>query len=307
MADGKRFASRQLAGFHMPFTAMIEMCPTEGYRGRIAPTPTGRLHLGHFATFHTAWARARAAGGVLVYRNEDIDPQRCRSEYVAAAKEDLRWAGLDWDEGPDVGGPYAPYDQSSRGAHYRSACERLLRDGVAYFCTCSRRDLAEAATAPHDEGTEPIYPGTCRQRTRSTGEAAAIRFRVNDGEIVEFIDGRLGPQRYVAGQDFGDFVIWRRDDAPAYELAVVVDDIAMEITEVVRGEDLLLSTARQLLLYRALGAEPPLFFHCPLVRDEKGRRLAKRDGARSLQDLRSRGVTPAGLVGMVPTATATAC
>ena len=271
------------------------------YRGRIAPTPTGYLHLGHLATFRTAWERARAAGGVLLYRNEDIDPQRCRPEYAAAAIEDLRWAGLDWDEGPDVGGPCAPYEQSARIERFRAACERLVAGGRAFFCTCSRRDLAEAAGAPHDDGSEPVYPGTCRTRLERPAErgVAAIRLRVQDGEAVEFVDGRLGPQRFVAGRDFGDFVIWRRDDAPAYELAVVVDDAAMGITEVVRGEDLLLSTARQLLLYRALGWEPPAFFHCPLVRDAEGRRLAKRHAALSLRELRGRGLAARELAAMV--------
>lgn len=269
-----------------------------GYRGRIAPTPTGYLHLGHLATFRTAWERARAAGGVLVYRDEDIDPQRCRPEYAAAAIEDLRWAGLTWDEGPDVGGPHAPYAQSARLELFRTACTRLVEEGRAFFCTCSRRDLAEAAGAPHDDGGEPLYPGTCRMRTTPPADRglAAIRFRVPDGEVIEFVDARLGPQRFVAGLDFGDFVIWRRDDAPAYELAVVVDDAAMGITEVVRGEDLLLSTARQILLYRALGWEPPAFFHCPLVRDTGGRRLAKRHAALSLRELRARGVRPDELV-----------
>ena len=279
----------------MGFTAMPLTGQDRRYRGRLAPTPTGFLHLGHWATFRIAWERARAAGGVLVYRNEDIDPQRCRPEYAAAAREDLRWAGLDWDEGPDVGGAFGPYDQSARLALYRGACERLVRDGRAYFCTCSRRDLAEAAVAPHDDGAEPIYPGTCRGRQVRPEGGAAIRFRVTEGEPVEFIDGRLGPQRFVAGRDFGDFVLWRRDDAPAYELAVVVDDAAMEITEVVRGEDLLVSTARQLLLYRALGAEAPLFFHCALVRDRDGRRLAKRHAALSLRELRAQGVVSSEL------------
>ena len=275
---------------------MMSPAPVTGYRGRIAPTPTGYLHLGHFATFRRAWERARAAGGVLIYRNEDIDPQRCRPEFVAAAKEDVRWAGLDWDEGPDVGGPYGPYDQSMRVPQYRSVAERLLRDGRAYFCTCSRRDLAEAGVAPHDDGSEPLYPGTCRGHREIPPGGAAMRFRVNDGDVVEFIDGRLGPQRFIAGKDFGDFVVWRKDDAPAYELAVVVDDAAMEISEVVRGEDLLLSTARQILLYRALGAEPPLFFHCPLIRDADGRRLAKRQRALSLRELRAGGATIEDLV-----------
>lgn len=276
----------------MGLTAMSNACRTSAYRGRIAPTPTGHLHLGHLATFRAAWSRARGANGVLVYRNEDIDPRRCRAEFAAEAREDLRWAGLDWDEGPDVGGPFGPYDQSARMPLFRGACERLLQEGRAYFCTCSRRDLAEAAGAPHDEGAEPLYPGTCRGRTTRPSGDAAVRFRVNDGEVVQFIDGRLGPQRFVAGQDFGDFVIWRRDDAPSYELAVVVDDATMEITEVVRGEDLLLSTARQLLLFRALGAEPPGYYHCPLVRDSEGKRLAKRHDALSLRELRARGVGP---------------
>ncbi|MBE2215595.1 MAG: tRNA glutamyl-Q(34) synthetase GluQRS [Opitutaceae bacterium] len=272
-----------------------------GYRGRIAPTPTGFLHLGHFVTFRTAWQRARSAGGTLIFRNEDIDPQRCRPEFAAAALEDLRWAGLGWDEGPDVGGPHRPYDQSARFAAYRVACETLVREGRAFFCTCSRRDLAEAAGAPHDESGEPLYPGTCRARAARPADGApvALRFRVTDGETVEFVDGRMGPRRFVAGRDFGDFVIWRRDDAPAYELAVVVDDAAMGITEVVRGEDLLLSTARQLTLYRALRWQPPAFFHCPLVRDAEGRRLAKRHAALSLRELRARGVRPEELPSLV--------
>jgi glutamyl-tRNA synthetase len=272
----------------------------DAYQGRLAPTPTGYLHLGHLATFRTAWERARAAGGRLIYRTEDIDPQRCRAEYAVAALEDLRWAGLDWDEGPDVGGPHAPYEQSARTVGFRVACERLMRGGTTFFCTCSRRDLAEAAGAPHGDGVEPVYPGTCRGRSeRPAGvQAAAIRFRVREGEAVEFVDGRLGPQRFVAGRDFGDFVIWRRDDGPAYELAVVVDDAAMGITEVVRGEDLLLSTARQILLYRALGWKPPAFYHCALVRGADGQRLAKRHAALSLRGLRARGVRPGELLGL---------
>lgn len=298
-----RIASPKRSGFHIGFTHMTPAGQGNAgqYRGRIAPTPTGFLHLGHFATFRTAWQRARAAGGVLVYRNEDIDPQRCRPEFAAAAIEDLHWAGLDWDEGPDVGGAFAPYDQSARLPAFRSACEWLVREGRAFFCTCSRRDLADAADAPHDEGGEPLYPGTCRTRLERPADvvASAIRFLVPDGEAVEFVDGRLGPQRFVAGRDFGDFVIWRRDDAPAYELAVVVDDAAMGITEVVRGEDLLLSTARQILLYRALGWKPPAFFHCPLVRDASGRRLAKRDAALSLREQRARGVRPDELAALI--------
>ncbi len=263
------------------------------YRGRIAPTPTGFLHLGHYATFFTAWQRARAAGGRLVYRNEDIDPQRCRPEFADAARADLRWAGLDWDEGPDVGGPHRPYDQSARLDDYRHALSRLRAGGWLYPCACSRRDVNAAAGAPHDEGAEPVYPGTCRERSEPPADAAYCwRFRVPDGGKIPFADGRLGAQCFVAGRDFGDFVVWRRDDAPAYELAVVVDDVAMNITEVVRGEDLLLSTARQLLLYAALGHAPPAWFHCPLVRDREGRRLAKRHRSLSLRELRAAGHDP---------------
>jgi glutamyl-tRNA synthetase len=266
------------------------------YRGRIAPTPTGYLHLGHYRTFCTAWQRARAASGSLVLRMEDIDPARCRAEFVTAALEDLRWSGLDWDEGPDVGGPFAPYEQSRRMESFRAAFERLRETGAIFPCGCSRRDVTMAATAPHIEDAEPVYPGTCRQRITAPADGfASWRLHVPDGEAVSFTDARMGVQTFVSGRDFSDFVVWRRDDAPAYELAVVVDDAAMQITEVVRGEDLLLSTARQLLLYRALGYTPPRFYHCPLLTDSHGRRLAKRHDAFSLRQLRARGVTPAEL------------
>ena len=264
------------------------------YRGRIAPTPTGYLHLGHYRTFHTAWQRARAAtSGKLVFRLEDIDPTRCRAELAQAALADLRWAGLDWDEGPDIGGPFAPYEQSRRMAGFRAAFARLLETGAVFPCTCSRRDVAAAAVAPHFEDAEPVYPGTCRERCAGARleDPVSWRFRVPDGELITFVDGRLGEQAFLSGRDFGDFVVWRRDTAPAYELAVVVDDAAMQITEVVRGADLLISTARQLLLYRALGLTPPCFYHCEIVTDESGKRLAKRHDALSLRELRARGVS----------------
>jgi glutamyl-tRNA synthetase len=274
--------------------------PNSPYRGRIAPTPTGYLHLGHFATFRTAWSRARAAGGTLVFRNEDIDPQRCRPHFADAAIEDLRWAGLDWDEGPDRGGPYAPYTQSERMLLFREAWSKLRAAGSLFPCTCSRRDLAAAARAPHEETAEPVYPRTCRGRDEPAAAGGYCwRFRVPDDEPVHFVDSRLGPQTFVAGRDFGDFVVWRRDDAPSYELAVVVDDAAMRITEVVRGEDLLLSTARQLLLFRALGFDAPPYHHCPLVCDAEGRRLAKRHAAFSLRELRAAGVQPEELPGRI--------
>lgn len=267
-----------------------------GYRGRIAPTPTGCLHLGHWATFRLAWWRARHNGGAVVFRNEDIDPQRCRPEFAAAAMEDLRWTGLEWDEGPDVGGPFGPYNQSERLDRFRSVFEQLKASGCLFPCRCSRRDVAESAGAPHEEGGEPIYPGTCRGRAVSEGELeVSWRFRVPDGETLSFEDGHLGQKTFKAGRDFGDFVVWRRDDGPAYELAVVVDDRDMAITEVVRGEDLLVSTARQILLYRALAWEPPAWFHAPLVRDENGSRLAKRHQSLSLRSLREQGVNPGDL------------
>lgn len=269
---------------------------SKSYRGRLAPTPTGFLHIGHYRTFHTAWQRARAAGGSLIMRVEDLDPVRCRKHFTEAALDDLRWAGLDWDEGPDVGGASAPYEQSHRMDLYRAAFAKLKTSGAIFRCVCSRRDVATAASAPHTEDSEPLYPGTCHVPTlRILSSPAAWRFRVPQGEAVSFVDARMGPQTFVAGRDFGDFIVWRRDDAPAYELAVVVDDAAMQISEVVRGEDLLLSTARQLLLYRALGLKPPAFYHCALVTDADGRRLAKRHDAASLQELRARGIKPSDL------------
>ena len=267
------------------------------YRGRLAPSPTGYLHLGHARTFWTAWRRARQSGGTLVFRNEDLDPQRSRPEFVAAMCEDLRWFGLDWDEGPDLGGPFAPYSQSERRPLYLDAWRTLLDRGFLYPCTCSRKELAGAAQAPHDDD-EPLYPGKCRpngEHAPSRAETPAgvnWRFRVPDGEVLRFTDGHLGPVSYVAGKEFGDFVIWRRDDVPAYQLAVVVDDAAMQITEVVRGADLLKSTARQLLLARALGVDSPAFYHCDLLADEHGVRLAKRHDSLSLRALRASGATP---------------
>jgi len=268
------------------------------YRGRLAPSPTGFLHLGHARTFWTAQFRVRDAGGTLILRNDDLDRDRVRPEFVTGFIEDLRWFGCDWSEGPDLGGPFAPYSQSERLGHYRRAFDRLRTSGAIYPCTCSRKDILTALTAPHAADDEPIYPGTCRQRSADSipaGRSASWRFCVPEGESVEFRDGHFGPQRYVAGSDFGDFVVWRHDDLPSYQLACVVDDAAMAITEVVRGEDLLVSTARQILLCRALGLTPPAFFHCPLVRDDQGVRLAKRHAALSLRALRAAGKSPTSL------------
>jgi glutamyl-tRNA synthetase len=263
------------------------------YRGRIAPSPTGYLHLGHARTFLIAAERARQFGGKLVFRNEDLDPDRCRMEFVSAMYEDLRWLGISWSEGPDCGGAYAPYSQSQRREFYLAAWKKLRDTGAVYPCTCSRKDLANSASAPNDPEDEPVYPGKCRDRDdgRVFEKPAGVnwRFRAPDGEEIGFDDLHLGPQRYFAGRDFGDFVVWRRDDVPAYQLAVVVDDHAMKISEVVRGADLLKSTARQLLIYRALDLQAPKFYHCDLVRDERGQRLAKRHDALSIRKLRESG------------------
>ena len=261
------------------------------YRGRLAPSPTGLLHLGHAKTFWTAQERAKAVGGTMVLRNEDLDSARFKGEFVTAMIKDMHWFGLHWQEGPDCGGLFGPYIQSERRAFYQAAFEKLKSSGWIYPCNCSRQDVLRALQAPHADGEEPVYPGTCRENSKTEGRIN-WRFRVPDGETVRFVDGGFGEQRFVAGKDFGDFVIWRHDDVPSYQLAVVTDDAAMRITEVVRGADLLLSTARQLLLYRALELEPPAFYHCPLMLDESGVRLAKRHDALSLRSLREKGVTP---------------
>ncbi len=285
-----------------------------GYRGRLAPSPTGLLHLGHARTFWKAYTRAQEQRGALILRNEDLDTQRSKAEFVAAFIEDLHWLGVSWSEGPEVGGPFAPYNQSERMEHYRRAFEQLRAGGHVYPCRCSRKDIRLSARAPHAEDDEPVYPGTCRavargdrqDRTPSlSGERVSLltsaptidqkanwRFRVTDGEAISFTDGERGAQAFVAGKDFGDFVVWRAEDAPSYQLAVVADDYAMQITEVVRGADLLVSTARQILLYRALGWPAPAWFHCPLMTDEGGVRLAKRHDALSLRALREAGRSP---------------
>ena len=291
-------------------------------RGRIAPTPTGYLHAGHARTF--ALADQRACGAGLVLRIEDLDGPRCRPEYTAAAIEDLRWLGLDWTEGPDLGGPHASYVQSERTAWFCEVWRQLHAAGVIYPSPHSRRDVDEAANAPHeperphggpttpahpaaalaadavaDTDAEPIFPPALRPTTWDrVGDPGGVpwRFRVPDGRTIEFHDALQGAVRRTAGVDFGDFVVWRRDDLPAYELAVVADDHAMEIAEVVRGADLLTSTARQLLLYEALGWTPPAFCHAPLVCDATGRRLAKRTGGLAIRELRAAGWSPQEVV-----------
>jgi len=260
------------------------------YRGRLAPSPTGLLHLGHAQTFWIAFARAKAARGELVLRMEDLDHERVRPEFVDAIIQDLRWLGIAWAG--------EPVFQSQRAELYLRAFARLRDAGRLYPCVCSRQDVQRAANAPHGPDDEIIYPGTCRPEKRRGPPPAqgnlSWRFRVPDGENIEFVDALCGPQRFVAGRDFGDFIVWCErggKETPTYQLAVVVDDAEMKITEVVRGADLLASTARQLLLYRALGLSAPSFCHCPLVTNKAGVRLAKRDDAMSLRALREQGTT----------------
>lgn len=266
------------------------------YVGRLAPSPTGLLHLGHARTFWVAWRRARRANGRLFLRNDDLDMARCRPEFVEAMAEDLRWLGLDWD-GPTI-------TQSERLPLYREALARLHAGGWLFPCVRSRKDVLEAAAAPHEGGggDEPLYPVAFRPPPEapvpplSDPIAVNWRFRVPDGEELVFHDLRLGEQRATAGRDFGDFLVWRRDNLPSYQLACVVDDHSMDVTEVVRGADLIMSTFRQQLLTRALGWKPPGNFHCELMTDEHGARLAKRHDALGLRALRERGVTPAEIV-----------
>jgi glutamyl-tRNA synthetase len=273
-------------------------------RGRYAPSPTGRLHLGNARTALLAWLDARSGGGGFVMRVEDLDQARVPAGAEAQLLDDLAWLGLDWDEGPDRGGPFAPYRQSERGSRYDAAIDRLLAGGRAFPCACSRSDVARAALAPHEADDDgPRYPGTCRAldpdevraRAAAQGRAPVIRF-AGRAERIDFVDAVHGAvPAQAAGVD--DFVLRRADGTAAYQIAVVVDDAAMGITRVVRGDDLLRSTPRQLALYRALGLPEPEFAHVPLVLAPSGERLAKRTRPEAVADLRARGVVPAAVVG----------
>lgn len=246
--------------------------------------------------------RAKAAGGRLIFRDEDLDSQRCKPEYSQAAIDDLHWFGCDWDEGPDIGGSLGPYRQSERQPVFLNAWEQLKNAGYIYPCNKSRKDVARASQAPHseEETSEPIYPVSWRPplgtgQTATTPGSSNWRFRVPDSRTIKFNDLRLGPCAFKCLHDFGDFLVWRKDGVPAYELAVVVDDAAMQISEVVRGEDLLLSTARQILLYEALQLTPPAYYHTPLLCDSSGQRLAKRNRSLTLRELKAAGHHPKDL------------
>jgi glutamyl-tRNA synthetase len=285
----------------------INMAPP--LRGRYAPSPTGDLHLGNLRSALLAWLLARCAHGQFVLRVEDLDRPRVRPGSTERMLYDLRWLGLDWDEGPDIGGPFAPYIQSEREAIYEEQLRRLQEAGVVYPCYCSRADIARAASAPHaDEEEGPRYPGTCRDLTeaqRRQREATtphrrpSLRFRVDDERVVVFQDTLLGRQEQHVQRAVGDFIVYRADGIYAYQLAVVVDDALMHITQVVRGADLLASTARQILIYEALGFPAPAFAHVPLVTDAEGNRLSKRQQSEGLEPLRAAGASPEQVVGQL--------
>ena len=270
--------------------------------GRFAPSPSGRIHLGNMFCSLLAWLSARQKGGRVVLRIEDLDTARCPRRYTEQMERDLQWLGLTWDEGPGVGGPNGPYEQSARTALYQAALSRLEAQGLVYPCFCTRAEL-HAASAPHREDGQVIYPGTCAhltaeeaaRRARETGRPPALRLRVRD-EVISFPDGHMGPYGENLLKECGDFLLRRSDGMFAYQLAVVVDDAAMGVTEVVRGADLLSSTPRQLYLYRLLGLPAPSFYHVPLLLTYDGRRLSKRNADAGLDVLQER-YTPEEILG----------
>lgn len=271
--------------------------------GRLAPSPTGAQHIGNARTYLLAWLSLRARGGRVILRVEDIDSPRIKTGAAQQAIDDLRWLGLDWDEGPDVGGANSPYVQTERVAHYQAALAELQRKELVYPCTCTRSDVEAAASAPHAGQEGPIYPGTCAARTvadaaKLQGRPFAWRLRTTSATRV-MVDRVAGEQVCNAAKELGDFVVYKSDGAPAYQLAVVVDDHAMGVTEVLRGDDLLPSAFRQLELYDAFGWTPPQFAHVPLVIGPDGRRLAKRHGDTRMATLREHDVSAERLVGFL--------
>lgn len=274
-------------------------------RGRFAPSPSGRMHLGNAWTALLAWLDIRKQNGAMVLRMEDLDPDRSRPDYAAGLLADLHWLGLDWDEGPDMGGPAAPYCQSQRSTYYQVAFDKLQQAGLVYPCFCSRSELRLAASAPHAGDTEVPYSGRCAAMTelaaaklRAAGKRPAYRLRVDDA-TVEYSDEVYGRQKQGLRQACGDFVIRRSDGVFAYQLAVVVDDAAMGISRVLRGADLLASTPRQIYLWRLLAAPPPTFIHVPLLIGRDGSRLSKRHGSLAIAALRGAGVPAQKIVGQL--------
>ena len=277
--------------------------PFRHVRGRFAPTPSGRMHLGNAFSALVAWLSVRAAGGEVVLRIEDLDPRAASWERAELLMDDLRWLGLDWDEGP--------FWQSERAALYDEAIARLDAAGLTYPCFCSRAEL-HAASAPHASDGTPVYAGTCRGLSpeevarRSAERPPATRLRVPDADdpagAIEFCDLAYGPRREVLARECGDFLVRRSDGVVAYQLAVVVDDALMGVTQVVRGRDLLGSCARQVYLSRLLGWDAPEYGHVPLLVAPDGRRLSKREKDLDLGALRERGVAPERVVGALAAA-----
>ncbi len=270
--------------------------------GRLAPSPTGAQHIGNARTYMLAWLQARSQGGRLVLRIEDIDSPRVKSGAAEEALDDLRWLGVDWDEGPDIGGPHAPYIQTERVAIYEAALAQLRAADRIYPCTCTRSDVLAAASAPHAGQEGPIYSGTCAHRRASDADLLTQpycwRWRTSD-QSRSFTDLIFGPQICNVARELGDFVIAKADGSPSYQLAVVIDDHAMGINQVLRGDDLLPSTFRQLELYDFFGYRHPQFAHVPLVVGPDGRRLAKRHGDTRISQLRQAGLGPEPLVGLL--------
>lgn len=281
------------------------MSASANHVARFAPSPTGRLHVGHARTFLAVWLAARSKGGRVILRIEDLDASRTRPGMDRAAIDDLHWLGLDWDEGPDIGGPHAPYVQSQRTRIYLDALESLKNAEAVYPCTCTRADLANMASAPHTDDEHPAVACPCRRR--ESGDAKTLlaaprpfawRIRCPDAAVC-WTDGILGEMSSNPARDGGDFVVARSTGEIAYQLAVVADDAAMGITQVIRGDDLVPSTPRQILLYRTLGLTQPDFAHIPLVVDPTGQRLAKRDESLKLSTLREAGIEPPQLIGLL--------
>lgn len=276
-------------------------------RGRYAPSPTGTLHLGNLRTALLAWLFARCQNGQFVLRVEDLDTQRVRQGATQYMLDDLRWLGLDWDEGPDCGGPYSPYTQSECVDRYIFCLQRLQEAGLVYPCYCSRAEISQAASAPQQGSEEgPRYPGTCRSlsqqrrhRLEAIGRRPSLRFRVPDDRIVTFTDSLAGEQTQHVQQSVGDFIIRRSDGIFAYQFAVVVDDGLMRINQVVRGSDLLSSTPRQILLFEALHFPLPTFIHVPLLLDEHGKRMAKREHSTGLAPLQQAGSSPEDAISLL--------
>lgn len=281
---------------------VIPTSTTPVVRGRYAPSPSGDLHLGNLRTALLAWLYARCSNGRFVLRIEDLDQPRMRPDASTRIIEDLRWLELDWDEGPDQNGPYAPYVQSERIAIYQHYLQRLRAADLVYPCYCTRAEIASAPQADAEDG--PRYPGTCRtlsnterQQREASGRRPALRFRVDDQRVVSLQDMIVGPVTQHVQQAVGDFIVYRADGIFAYQFAVVVDDGLMHINQVVRGADLLSSTARQILLFEALGFAVPTFAHAPLVVDSQGKRLSKRDRSEGLAPLQALGMSAAQIVG----------